>query len=543
MKPSRPCRCLLLLALGVTAGATPPADLAARLEAWRGDLPGGIAAVWVDADGPGFAQSGRFSGDDPRPLTPDTRFQIGSVTKVFTALLLAESERAGKVSRHDAAAKYLLPGGDPDQAKLAPITLLTLTTHTSGLPRLPANLGENPDGAANPYGRHDRAATVAALRLHGPTAPVGRAVAYSNFGVGVLGEALGAAWGTSYAAALRERVLGPLQMRTSALALDGEAPPADLAPGHAAGKRVPRWTFVAAAPAGALEATPRELGVFLEFCLGRSESPLRTALAATLVPQREAPEVGGRIGLGWFIAGEPGKPVYWHNGATNGYHAFVAFCPAEGRGVALLTNDAKSCDPLGRALLGLKPLQAASRRVPNAADYSGRYPLAPAFALDVTARDGALYLQATGQPRAPLRLLAADRFAVEGVPAEVSFSRDAAGRVSAITLHQNGRDMVAPRQVLPEQPREVALPVETLREYAGEYTLAPTAIFSITEAQGGLWVQLTGQPKLPVFATARDEFFYKAVEARLSFERGADGKVVAVVLHQNGRDLRAPRRE
>jgi D-alanyl-D-alanine-carboxypeptidase/D-alanyl-D-alanine-endopeptidase len=56
-------------------------------------------------------------------------------------------------------------------------------------------------------------------------------------------------------------------------------------------------------------------------------------------------------------------------------------------------------------------------------------------------------------------------------------------------------------------------------------------------------VQLTGQPKFPVFASARDEFFYRAVAARLSFERGAGGKVVAVVLHQNGREMRAPRRE
>ena len=534
---------LLLLAGVASAGGKPPADLPARLEAWRRDLPGGIAAVWVDAEGVAFAQAGNFSTGDARPLMPDTRFQIGSVTKVFTALLLAESERAGKVARGEAAAKYLLPAGDPDQAKLAAITLLTLTTHSSGLPRLPANLGPNPDAADNPYGRHDRADTVAALRLHGPTAPVGRAVAYSNFGVGVLGEALGAAWGTSYAEALRERVLAPLQMAGASLATEGAAVPADLAPGHAAGQRVPRWTFLAAAPAGAIEATPRELGVFLAFCLGRTESPLRAALAATLVAQRDAPEVGGRIGLGWFIAGRPDRPIYWHNGATNGYHAFLAFSPQEGRGIALLTNDAKSCDALGRSLLGFGPTPAVDRKIPNAADYPGRYPLAPTFALDVTARDGALYVQGTGQPSAPLRRVAADRFAVEGVPAEVSFARDAAGQVTSLTLHQNGKDMVAPRQALPEQPREVPLPVETVREYVGEYALAPTAIFTITEAQGALWVQLTGQPKFPVFASARDEFFYQAVAARLSFERGAGGKVVAVVLHQNGREMRAPRRE
>ena len=83
----------------------------------------------------------KFSTDDPRPITPDTQFELGSVTKVFTALLLAESERLGKVSRNDPAAKFLLSSDDPAQASLAKITLLSLTTHTSGLPRCRRTLG------------------------------------------------------------------------------------------------------------------------------------------------------------------------------------------------------------------------------------------------------------------------------------------------------------------------------------------------------------------------------------------------------------------
>jgi CubicO group peptidase (beta-lactamase class C family) len=534
---------LLFLGSLSSLGAMPPANLQAQLDTWSHDLPGGIAVTWVDADGVALAQSGKFSADDSRALAADTRFEIGSVTKVFTALLLAESERAGKVSRNDPAAKFLLPAGDPDQAKLAPITLLSLTTHSSGLPRLPANIGTNPDAAPNPYARYDHAALVEALRLHGPTAPVGRAVNYSNFGVGVLGEALGAAWGTSYAAALTAHVLAPLKLTATSLALTDSSLPAELAPGHAAGARVPTWTFQAEAPAGAIISTPRDLGVFLEFCLGRTDAPLKAALAEALKPQRDATDVGGRIGFGWFIGGENDRPVYWHNGATNGYHAFIAFCPAAGRGVALLANDAKSCDALGFSLIGMKPPAPAAEKLPNAADYPGRYPLSSAFAIDITEHNGALALQATGQPRLALRKVADDRFAVAGAPAEISFERDGDGKINALVLHQNGRDLRGARGELPPPPKEIALPAGTLRAYAGAYALTPQFVITITEAGGALFAQATGQAKAPIFAAAKDEFFYKIVDARISFERDAAGQVIALTLHQGGRDSRATKRE
>lgn len=120
-----------------SASAKPPPDIQTRLDAWIRDQPGGVAVAWVDRGGTSFFQSGQFDGDDPRPITPDTQFEIGSVTKVFTTLLLGESERLGKVSRNDPAAKYLLPPDDPAQQRLAEITLLSLVTHASGHSSLP----------------------------------------------------------------------------------------------------------------------------------------------------------------------------------------------------------------------------------------------------------------------------------------------------------------------------------------------------------------------------------------------------------------------
>ncbi|HEX2860979.1 MAG TPA: serine hydrolase [Lacunisphaera sp.] len=530
---------LSVVCLGFATGsllAKPPAALQHRLDEWSKGQPGGVAAAWVDADGTTFAQSGRFADEASPAITPDTQFELGSITKVFTALLLAESERLGKVSRNDPAAKYLLPSTDRDQAALAKITLLALTTHTSGLPSLPSNIGTD----ENPYASYDRAMLVDALRTDGVTARVGRHVAYSNFGVAVLGEALAAAWGMSYAEVLRARVLAPLGLKATTVGLTGLPPPPDFPRGHAQGRVVPQWTFQAHAPAGALRSSARDMARFLEACLGRNAGgSLRAAFDATIQPQHRAADIGGRIGLGWFITDEG---VVWHNGITAGSHALVAFDPKAGTGVVVLANVQRPVEPLGFGLLGAKPPQPEVEVVKDASAYVGRYPLSPAFAIDVTERNGTLQVQATGQPAFALRSAAADRFALVGVAAEVSFARNAEGRVIALILHQNGRDQRAPRGELPAPPKEVTLPVETLREYAGDYPLAPTFVITITETGGALFAQATGQGKVPVFASAKDEFFYKVVAARISFQRDGAGKVTGLVLHQNGRDMPASKK-
>ena len=85
------------------------------------------------------------------------------------------------------------------------------------------------------------------------------------------------------------------------------------------------------------------------------------------------------------------------------------------------------------------------------------------------------------------------------------------------------------------------MPVETLRNYIGQYPLTPEFVLTVSVVDGQLQVQASGQPRFPVFASGPDVFFYKVVEASLTFERDTAGKVVAVVLHQGGRDQRAPR--
>jgi CubicO group peptidase (beta-lactamase class C family) len=169
-----------ILASDLPAAPTGEAD--AALRQWLGNQPGGIAAARVSAEGVTFYQAGRFAREDPRLITPDTQFEIGSVTKVFTALLLADAVQAGKVSL-DATV------GAPFAA--SPVTYLQLATHTSGLPRMPADFTSS--DPLNPYAEQ----TLAVLQQSFATAAPGlkpAPSAYSNFGFAVLGQALAGAW-------------------------------------------------------------------------------------------------------------------------------------------------------------------------------------------------------------------------------------------------------------------------------------------------------------------------------------------------------------
>jgi CubicO group peptidase (beta-lactamase class C family) len=526
--------------------ATP--NVQTLIDTWNQDKPGGVTVAWVDEKGVQFFQTGHFAKTDDRPVTPDTQFEIGSVTKVFTALLLAESERAGKVNRDDPVTKYLQVSTNPaGLARLEKITLLMLATHTSGLPRLPPNFA--PANMRDPYADYPREKLLAALAKSATDVTAPADYAYSNFGASVLGQALAAAWGQSYAEALRQHVLDPLGLKQTTLGLTGTAAPRNMAPGHDEnGAPVPNWTCDAIAPAGALRSSAREMAMFLQACLGLRETALAASFAATVQPQRPLVGLVGSIGLAWHLTADD-PPIIWHNGGTGGYRSFIGFEPRGKRGVVVLVNISQSPDGLGFGLLrGDKKREAVPAPATTGAttavkleDYVGRYPLAPTFVMSVTTDRGQLFVQASGQSQLSLFPVAADRFKVKDVDAEVSFERDAVGKIVALVLHQNGFDQRAPRSEV-SVPVEITLLAEQLREYAGDYSLTPAVMLSVTEQDGGLAVQVTGQPRLPVYASAKDKFFYKAVDAQITFQRDAAGRVNGVMLHQGGRDFVAAKK-
>lgn len=279
----------------------------------------------------------------------NTVYEIGSITKGLTGVLLADMALAGEVSLHDTLDTFL-----PDAAALPEsvrrITLLQLATHASGLPRLPANLASSVKDPSNPYAHYGRRELETFLRAYTPP-PARTAVepVYSNLGFGLLGWALALKAGVPYEALLKARVLEPLGMRdtTITLSLDHRR---RLAPGHANGRAVSNWDLDVLAGAGAVRSTAADMMKLLEALMrAAARAPdSRIGKAIRLAIEPRGALGAARIGLAWITTSPPaGAPFTWHNGGTGGYRTFIGFTTNGAAGILVLTNGAdQSPDPL-----------------------------------------------------------------------------------------------------------------------------------------------------------------------------------------------------
>jgi CubicO group peptidase (beta-lactamase class C family) len=534
----------LLPAAAIAKSPVLPARIASVAQQYA--EAGVYPAMVVVMVGDGRAQVAGF-GQLADGKVPDGRtvFEIGSVTKTFTALLLAQAVQAKAVSL-DTPVAQLLPDFSIPARGGKPITLGLLAEQFSGLPRMPCNW--HPADLGNPYADYGRDLLKAFLADYKLPRDPGAAYEYSNLGFGLLGEALAARAKMSYGELLQRDVLEPLDMRSSGVELT-PAMRARLAPGHdERGQLARHWTFGSLAAAGAVLSDGDDMLRYLRANMGELKTPLAAAMQRAQQPRRD---IGGgdRIGLAWMTHHTPHGDVIWHNGETGGYSSFIGFTPDGRRGVVILTNGTGAPQELGfAALLPSAPLPVLHKAIampPAQLDaYVGSYTLAPGFTLEVFSRADQLFAQATGQGAFPLFASAPDAFFARLAPITIDFERGADGKVDGLVLHQDGHDRHAPRTkgaVAADGTRSVSLDPASLHDYVGRYALGSGAQFGVTVQHGQLFVQLTGQAAYPVHAKAKDHFFYTVVDAQLDFERDADGKVVALVLHQNGQDLRAPR--
>jgi serine-type D-Ala-D-Ala carboxypeptidase/endopeptidase len=317
----------------------------------------GLVVGAVTADGArSVATAGHLRLPDGPAPQADSVFEIGSVTKVFTSLLLAEAVTRGEVSLETPVGDLLPEVTVPTRDGVA-ITLEHLATHTSGLPRLPMSLPaalvsqwKHRDG--DPWEVFDRAGLLAALESTTlRRAPGTGHIAYSNLGAGVLGHALVAAAGaTDYAELVRSRICDPLGMTDTVLLPEGEQAARE-AVGHR-GRRRPtgHWELAGLPGAGALRSTATDMLTFLHAQLRPEDTPLAPAIALTHPERRPGKRLG--VGLGWLRVPLPGGHVaLWHNGGTGGFRALAGIVPETGVGVVALANDVRSVDRVGMGLL------------------------------------------------------------------------------------------------------------------------------------------------------------------------------------------------
>jgi serine-type D-Ala-D-Ala carboxypeptidase/endopeptidase len=414
----------------------------------------GIVVGVIDPHGRRIVAYGAPEKGDKRPLDGDTLFEIGSITKVFTALLAADMAQRGEVRLDDPIQKYLPPAAKIPERGGKQITLIDLATHTSGLPRMPENF--RPKDPNRPYADYTVDALYSFLSSYELRRDIGIKYVYSNLGFGVLGLGLAQRAGMEYEKLVVTRICDPLGMKSTRITLS-EPLRQRFAAGHTSDLvTVPEWENTTLAGAGALRSSANDLLTFLAAMMGYTDNPLAAAQKKALSIRRPTGAPFMETGLGWDIDTRGGTEIISKGGATAGHNTFIAYSPKTRVGVVALANTSagEGTTDIGQHLL------------------DARYPL----------------------------------WVPESSPSG-----------------------------------ERTLEAKVLDGYVGHYQLTPAVVFTVTRESGQLYVQLTNQPRAAVYSKSDTEFFYKVVDARITFETDPQGHANTLILHQGGRDQKAKR--
>lgn len=385
-------------------------------------------------------------------------FEIGSISKIFTSLLLSDMVNCGEVRLDDPAARYLPETVRMPERNGKSITLLDLSTHYSGL----FPLAGNDD-------------LYAFLASHTLQRDPGSAYQYSNVGAGLLGHIVAIRAGMDYESLVRTRITQPLGMLDTSISLTTSMRQR-AATGHTATlasvgeSELP----VTLAGAGALRSSAQDMLTFLEAFLGYRESPLTPAMNAMLEIRRPAGQV--QIGLGWFIFSVDGREIVTHNGATTGFASFAAYDPEARTGVVVLSDACTpgGVDDIGMHLLNPKsplanphpPTQRTEVQIdPTLLDnYTGRYQVTPNLILEIIRDGDRLFAQSfarlphnrpgdlTALPKFELFAESEKNFFAKVADNRITFETGPDGRATSLILRRAGRDMPAAPRISSQLP-------------------------------------------------------------------------------------------
>ncbi|MDN6885805.1 serine hydrolase domain-containing protein [Variovorax sp. CAN2819] len=428
--------------------ASDPAALAkAALGAERGTLVVGTLRNGQAAYGAAY---------NPEPLSQpraiasasaeQPMFEIGSVTKVFTGLLLAQAVQRGDLKLDDSVGELLAGKVDGLSPAVASVTLRQLVTHTGCMPVM----ADGVTGGAplvEQFHTYDKAmfrAALARIRLTAAAPPCEGA--YSNFGMALLGQLLAEHYDTSWGELVRARITEPLGMNDTVITLGDKA--SRMAPAFSGERRQPLFDMQAYAPASALRSTAADMLTFSRAILAGAAGPLGPAAARMLTPL--ARYEGAEIGYAVMVRGpEGGRRTYYHAGVTRGYRTLWLLAPDTGEAMIVLSSNARAPMQSVMLAIGKSRYPVPTAEVPIDAkrldEYRGEYRVTKTQSLNFTVRSGRLLVRETGRGYNALTPTGNDRFAVTAIGAQVMFRRDAANAVVGVSLAQGGSQLDARR--------------------------------------------------------------------------------------------------
>jgi CubicO group peptidase (beta-lactamase class C family) len=321
-------------------------DSAARTYIQKANTVGMCIGVLKDGKVTTYGYGETVKGNGKLPNT-DNFFEIGSITKTFTATILAYYVNQGKIKLSDPVTQFL-PDSVAANPALKGITLVSLSNHTSGLPSLPDNFELYSKDPLNPYKSYTKASLYAYLKTCKLKSTPGERYAYSNLAVGLLGTILEKVSGQTFEQMVTTTVCKPLGMLSTAQYLNPLLSPRFVQVYNEEGNPTPAWDFDVLAPCGALRSTMSDLLLYTRANMHSGADKLSKALALThqLTFNKDV-----KLGLGWHIITIDGVNYYFHNGGTYGSSSFLAFNTEKNIAVIILSNARESTDKIGIDIL------------------------------------------------------------------------------------------------------------------------------------------------------------------------------------------------
>jgi len=412
----------------------------------------GIVIGIVNGNGSTVFGYGKSSKESGREVDGNTLFELGSVTKTFTAILLADMVERGTLNLDDPIEKFLPKSVTVPTRNNKKISLFHLATHTSGLPGTPDNSGRKDDKPG--YVGYTEAQLYKFLSGYTLPRDIGSKFEYSNMGMGLLGHLLSRKAGRSYDELVIERICKPLEMKYTRRKLSPAMKSRMTVGYYLDGQASKGWQMpVVFAGAGGLRSTANDMIKFLAANIGLVKSPLWPAVQKTHVGQKNIKGDALKVGLAWLVIHKDDVNILLHTGGTEANSSFIAFDPKKKTGVVVLSNSNSILTDIGLyALTGKREiLKLGDYKAPESVqvdpavynDYVGQYQTTPTFFITVTTENGRLFAQGTGQPKFELFPETGTKFFLKAVRGTVTFVKDSEGKVIKAIIHSSEGEEVS----------------------------------------------------------------------------------------------------
>jgi len=524
----------------------------------------GIVVGLIDGENVEYFSYGKADLKTGANVDENSIFEIGSISKTFTGIIVADEIVKGKMKLSDPISNYLSKYTKVPTRNNRLITIKDLATHSSSLARMPDNFApENPN---NPYADYTIEMAYEFISGYELTRDIGEKYEYSNLGLGMLGHILELQYKKDYEAIMVERIANILGMDNTRIVFTPNMIK-HLAKGHNNGEEVENWDIPALAGAGAIRSSAVDMVKYIQANMGVHKTSLYKAMQLSHKTAYENEDQKFKMGLTWHYDND--GEIIQHGGATGGYRAFVGFVNGSQKGVVVLSNSTEGIGDIGLKLLDetfnlkMPKISIANdlrkeikkNGLENGIEFykKAKVELADKYEFDEGELNnlGYAYLGEKDIETA----LTIFKLNVEMYP-KAANPYDSLGEillmkgdtVNAITnykksvalnpANENGIKVLESLGIdKKDLVKKVSVSAKILKTYEGKYELGPGFFITITSKDQQLFGLPTGQGQAELFPKSNTEFYLKVVAANITFNFDDNGKVESLTLLQGGREM------